>query len=173
MKHSDHLLNIDHKMLSFASPVKIALALVTTCYLLHTIGAQNCPMLTLSDLGSNQTFSSMGLVSTLLLDNQVQIIDFNIVCLSSGVLRDTYSTASVVISYMCEGGVCAERVPGVLTDQFVFLCNGDVWGNSVNLIMNPSASLSTPLDTSCSECTADPEISDPVTLCISKLLHNP
>lgn len=156
-------------MLLMVSLAKASLAVVT---LLLTIraGSANCPLLTLSDLGSNEMFTSMGLVSAVLPDNQpVQIVDFNIVCLSSGMLRDTYSSASVVISYMCAGGTCTGRNPGTVTDQFVFSCNGDVWGgNFSNVITDPIADLTTPLETSCSGCRTVPEISDGVTLCICK-----
>lgn len=132
----------------------VALILAVLSALTPTIRAGSpggCPLLTLSDLGSNLTFSTAGLVSSALTADgnpPVQIRDFNIVCLSTGIQRNTYSSASVVIRYGCESGQCRSGEMGL----FFFSCSIDVWELGPPPDTNPLANLTTPLETSCSMC---------------------
>ena len=83
-------------------------------------------------------------------DLHVQILESNVVCLSQGSVKNTYSTVSVVIRYTA-GGIES-------TSQVEYECSrtdsGPVWGVSNPVVVNDSliATLTTPMRTDCSRC---------------------
>lgn len=150
-------------MLSTALPTAASF-LIIVLSLLHTSGAQtsaNCPLLTLADLGTNETLSDVGLVSAST-GNLVQILDFNIECLVSGEFRDTYSSAGVVVLYQCgdpNGGECVDTA-GVIETQLVFPCTNGTWQPAELTLDNsfPGEVLrDNPLLTNCFRCELFPE----------------
>ena len=93
-----------------------------------------CPILTISDLG-NVSSSSTGLIVTALTfasqgggANDIQLVDYNIVCLAQGTVEDRYSMVSVIASYFLDGATT------VTTNQFHFQCVSGAW--SINVLNN-------------------------------------
>ena len=117
----------------------------------------NCPMLTLSDLGSNDSVSSEGIISRAV-GFPVQIVRFNILCLSSGGMFNTYQSTSVLVGYFCPscpGNGTMEEI----VEQFTFDCsqvgsNQFVWNNSDVMRALPTelATFNSPTNTNCALC---------------------
>ena len=136
----------------------------------------NCMMVNPSDLGSQDSFSEDGIIAEIV-DGEVQLVDFNVVCLSSGSLRNTYRSASVLAEYNCRGSCFGGT--GLRINQFTFECgtlNQWVAIMSVDGSLNDSirtdsmATMTTPLETFCANCM-DPrfnEASDSITHCESE-----
>jgi hypothetical protein len=155
-------------------------------------GSGSCLPLVVDDLGST-TMRGMneqpfGIVRSALSvpelgPPEVVILDFNIVCESAGLTRDTASSVSVVVTFECTGSSlqCAGGGAGPvnLTQQFTFRC-----AEIINLVTyeplfipvpfitrtNPVASLDTLPDTQCGLCL-DPSNGmpvDDVTHCIGE-----
>ena len=136
----------------------------------HLVNAQNCPLITLEDLGSTTNFSQTGLISEAIStggDNTpnifVQIIQFNVVCDASGERKSTSNYVSVLVEYVCSGGVPAE-CDGMnrLTRQFQLECNDQIMYSSTvfgtrtyAVTENPTVNFSTPLDNRCRACVDD------------------
>ena len=130
-----------------------------------------CPLIEGSELGTTSTMSPNGLISDAYLSvmgdptlpPSVQLFNYTIVCLHAGNMRDTYSSTSVVASYMCMGSpaVCNGAM---LLSQFEFECvdrnMGPEWvpgvgGSTANVITTPAdGRLSTPLRSDCGACTS-------------------
>ena len=97
----------------------------------------DCSILTSSDLGSNITFSSEGLLAESLFkfQNSTQhlmywVMDFNIICLSQGTSKEKYTSSSVVVAYLVKNGdihVSSQRI-----GLFHFRCYNLNW--KLNLI---------------------------------------
>lgn len=142
--------------------------LVLSLTLFHSTCGQitnSCPMI------APQTLST---VVAMARGEPVNVEAFQVVCLSSGLLRDTYSSASVLVTYTCS------QCMGTLVEQFTFYCNGSAqwsWDGEFDIIrMDPSVDLSTVVEKRCSLCI-DPgnfdgslQPYDNVTHCISKSL---
>lgn len=141
--------------------VEIFFALTVLYTLVHTTSGQDdCPPLTLADLGSNVTSTTMGLISPALDGGPpVRIIDFNIVCLAQGTRRNTFSTASVLVQYSMDQP--AE------TDLFFLTCRNGNW-SSTGAFFSPTATLSTPTNTSCFRCGFGEVTPEMVTFCHGK-----
>ena len=100
-----------------------------------------CPILTTSDLGNNVSSSSTGLIVTALAfatqgggANDIQLVDYNIVCLAQGTVEDRYRMVSVIASYFLDGATT------VTTNQFHFQCVSGAW--SINVFNNFDNSVS-------------------------------
>ena len=144
------------------------LTIKTVClWLVYLAKAQNCPLITLEDLGSTTNFSDTGLISEAIStggDNTpnipVQIIRFNVVCDASGERKSTSNFVSVLVEYLCSGGVPAEcDGTNPVTKQFQLQCNDQimytsaVFGTQTFAVTNdPTVNFSTPLDNRCRAC---------------------
>ena len=90
-------------------------------------------------------------------DAEINVRDFNFVCLTPGMFRGTYRKLSVVVSYDCSGStLCPSASP---VSQFDFACNTDemwidqLFGTSEFARTNVAdATLTTPNRTNCSVC---------------------
>ena len=125
----------------------------------------DCLAFNVNDLGATNMPTQAGLVGSALLavsgdpslPVSVQVHNSNIVCLTSGRTRDTYSGVSVVVNYTCTGPLfqCAGNP---IRSQFEFECVAGTWtasvgGSAANIITTPpSGSLSTILRTDCGLC---------------------
>ena len=144
-----------------------------------TVMGQQCPMLQMDDLGNSSTFSSTGLLAEALVASgevnvSVQLVDFHMVCLGQGAMRDTFQTISVVVVYR-------NASDGInYTVQVEYICGiGMMWswdilantgqGGISSLSFNPSATLLTPRRLDCSLCV-NPSIA-PGTLVVTTLEH--
>ena len=100
---------------------------------------------------SNEAIGGSGSGDTIINDLHVQILESNVVCLSQGSVKNTYSTVSVVIRYTADG---IES-----TSQVEYECSrtdsGPVWGVGNPVVVNDSlvaATLTTPMRSDCSRC---------------------
>ena len=142
--------------------------------------SSSCLPITVNDIGSTTEFSSDGLVaqSIVLLgtrqlaDTQipVRIRNFTVVCDASGDRRNTSSFVSVVVEFECifsSSDASWSSCDGstIVIRQYQFQCieqNGQVvWdaivsGSTTHVqTLNPTATLSTPLDNQCRRCIDD------------------
>lgn len=142
--------------MSVISCIWVALNIpVSSAILLH---ATDCPEFKLAYLGSTITYIKSGLLASALQhgkDNSMlyKVVDHNIVCLSQGSVKDSYSTVSIFVNYMIQGQRDTSR------DQFHFQCINDEW--SIRVFANPKlsrsnssikANLLTPLRQDCWAC---------------------
>ena len=129
----------------------------------------NCLPLSETDLGTANAPSTTGLVGaafqavsgepSMHMPVSVQVHASNIVCLSSGLIRNTYRGVSVVVNYTCTGAP-SECTGNPTLSQFEFECvaNPVRWAASVdgsasNIITTPpDGSLSTTPRTDCIVC---------------------
>ena len=126
--------------------------------------SQECPIFEESLLGSTSGSSTTGLVRDAIAAGlgegatvNVLVHASNIVCLTSGRTRDTYTGVSIVVNYTCSSAPACTGNPTL--SQFDFGCvSGSVWGGSVfgsadSIITTPpTGSLSTTLRTDCGVC---------------------
>ena len=89
----------------------------------------------------------------------VQVLDYNIVCQTIGMQRDTFRSVSVVVNYTCDGISWAFCDGTPLLSQFEFECgSGNAWiagyGGSTDGIFTQMSDgdLSTPPRTDCGVC---------------------
>ena len=155
-------------MVSCKVPLLIA-AVLWLCF--AKIRSQLCPLIEGSELGTTNTTSPNGLISDAyqsvtgetIAPPLVQLFNYTIVCLHAGNMRDTYSSTSVVASYMCMGSPAVCNGSMVLS-QFEFECvdrgMGPEWipgvgRSTANVITTPAdGRLSTPLRRDCGTCTS-------------------
>ena len=142
---------------------KSILLLFSTCFLFSPSLSQifgNCPMITVSDLGSTADVSSEGLAAGIV-GLPIQIQESTTLCVSSGTLRSTYQSASVLIRYQCPN--CTNEIN---VHQFTFICDYNRWtGNPVSSINHdPQASFNMETDTHCLFCS--PSLGSSTTQCI-------
>ena len=128
----------------------------------------DCPPFDVSLLGATDMQTTDGLVGAALRAANgdpampsVQVHNSNIVCITNGRTRDTYSGVSVVVNYTCTGGSPSGCTGNPTVSQFEFECvTGPTWTTSVggsasNIITTPSnGTLSTPLRTDCGVCVS-------------------
>lgn len=156
----------------------------------------SCLPITLQDLGSNETLSSIGLLPRALRDQlsvqepDVRVFDFHVVCETAGEMRGTVSSVSLIVDFECRGAACRGVSPNNTvvnsTEQIQFNCTFSTFevGNSppfyqdffLNGMLrtdNPTGTFLTPLDNRCGFCSDPTSISlpaDPDTHCVGKKL---
>ena len=129
----------------------------------------DCIPLSETDLGTANAPRTTGLVGAAFqavsgdpsMPVSVQVHDSNIVCLSGGLIWNTYRGVSVVVNYTCTGAP-SECTGNPTLSQFEFECvaNPVRWapsvdGSAANIITTPpDASLSTTLRTDCIVCVS-------------------
>ena len=142
-------------------PLQARFVIVSTLLLRFpsTTKGQDCPKLnSSSDLGNTTASSTVGLLADILAavdggaNPSVQILEFNTVCLSQGILQDTYTSTSVVVRY--RGGDGNES-----TVQVEYECSAGMWDLSNQLAIDtmPIANLTTPVKTTCALCRHSPQ----------------
>lgn len=131
----------------------------------------DCPPLVGSDLGDNESFSQAGLISEAVRadtaqqnQTEVQLLNYTIVCVAQGTVRDTWRMVSGVARYMIDG----EASPATTT-QFHFQCESDGSGwnttvvNSTDYVLTqPDATLDTPPRTDCALCISPSQLPEAV-----------
>lgn len=147
----------------------------------------NCPMLTGAELGNQEMLSIEGLVALALFgieqpdDPMVRILDYQIVCESAGLFRNTASSVSVIVEFECQTVSCEgsnANTPVNRTEQFQFDCSEILPGrieyqsftSPFRRTREPNGSLDTALDDRCGLCI-DPRAglpADPNTHCVGK-----
>ncbi len=165
-------------------------AVLVIASLMFGLAIGQCPQLEAGDLGTLNTTSTDGLISTALTTGQgsqrpdVQLHSFNTVCLATTRFRDTYRFTSVVANYTCSRtahAICNEAIPRV--SQFDFQCvdmSGaptwitNVFGSEQFVVSDPAdGNLDTPLRTDCAFCVNPLQLSsfvvDNTTHCLREL----
>ena len=145
--------------------------------------SSSCLSITINDLGNTTSFSSDGLVADGIVPQgesgtniPVRIMNYTIVCDTSGNRRNTSSYVSVVVQFQCDFQstdstltVCNGNT--IVTRQYQFQCidrNGQsIWDASVSgntffvQTLDPNATLSTPLANQCRRCIDEQQSSSP------------
>ena len=131
---------------------------LASCSIFLQLVSSQCDLLSRSDLAGEE--SGAGLISEALRSStggssltNISLVDYSLVCLSTGGTRDTFGSASVVAEYTEGGG------SGSTHSQFEFECgvNG-AWrvtagGSNDSLVTTPpDATLNTTLRSDCSLC---------------------
>ena len=148
--------------------------------LVYFASAQSsCAPITVGDLGNTTDFSDVGLVPRAATPAgetgdgvPVRIMDYNIVCDASGMNRSTSSFVSVVVQFQCDfpsgTGTLADCDANTnVTRQYQFSCisgewNGVISGNDLFVqTLNPTATLTTPLNNQCRRCIDDQQSINP------------
>ena len=159
------------------SSILFGLSLSVAYIYLANAQSQSCPSITINDLGSTTSISSNGLVADGLVppgeadvDIPVRIMNYTIVCDTSGNRRNTSSYVSVVVQFQCEFQSTTSTLTvcdgsTMVTRQYQFQCidrNGQpIWDASVSgntffvQTLDPTATLSTPLANQCRRCIDD------------------
>ena len=96
------------------------------------VSQTECPLITAPELGDNMSSSSTGLIVAALAfasqgggANDIQLVDYNVVCLAQGTVEDRYRMVSVIASYFLDGATT------VTTNQFHFQCVSGAWSITV------------------------------------------
>lgn len=141
------------------SHISLPLFIIVICSSINSIQCQlngSCSMVVASDLGSTSNFSRAGIVGRFISGTGAQILEFNVICLSTSVRRNTYRTAAVTVRYSCLA--CNQSSPGTVMDVTeVFTLGCDGFTNSWTALGSdpvPLTFLSTPLEKKCSSCIA-------------------
>jgi hypothetical protein len=110
----------------------------------------------------------------------VRIIDFSVVCESSGIVRDSISSISLVVNFECVGTICGNEVSN-RTEQFQYDCLANTTlpkpnkslGRRVRSLSTTATLMTTPMVAcgDCSEEVVDEMVPDPVTHCVGMLLQ--
>ena len=158
-----------------------------TCF---TNVLSSCPPITVGDLGSTTNFSDVGLVPLAVRPPgepinsiPVRIINYHVVCDTSGTGRDTSTFVSVLVLFQCNflsgaGTLAVCDGSTIVTRQYQFSCISGEWNTVISgsalfvQTLNPTATLTTPLDNQCRRCideqqSTNPNI-DPTTHCDRK-----
>ncbi len=138
--------------------LKVLLACVVLALSLPAVRGQgeDCPMLLESELGDTTAVTGTGLLADALslsgdAGTIVQLLQFNIVCLAQGTVRDTNRSLSLIAEYRDAGGTVA-------TTQLHLQCVGGTWstnnfGSSSTAASTPTnGTLTTTLRTDCFLC---------------------
>ena len=128
-----------------------------------------CERITIDDLGRSDMLENTGLVADVVSPTgdgpnaaAVRILNMTIVCEAQHMMQDRYRYTSVVVSFNCSTtdvrvSECADSSV-VHTEQFDFGCVGGEWSRNILTVSdaarttNPTATLSTGLDTGCILC---------------------
>ena len=121
--------------------------------------ATQCSLLTAQDLagdaasgaGGGLIASAIQVTSNYTSVTNVELLEYNLVCLSTSGIRDKFSYVSVVAEYRIDNQTDSNM------SQFEFGCNGVIWGltngSSDDIVTTPpDARLNTTLRTDCSRC---------------------
>ena len=143
-----------------------------------------CKRITKDVLGNSSELVNTGLVADIItppgIQTLVRIVDMNIVCEAQHMMEDRYRYTSVVVSFNCF--TSDPRLPEchnssvVITEQFDLGCNGGAWTASILSVdnqartSNPTANLTTELDTCCILCL-NPVHPSAVTFSVSTVTH--
>lgn len=130
-----------------------------------------CPPITIDDLGNTTAFTTDGLIARALFFNVVNlefngdnvptlILDYRVLCESAGMLRNTISSFSALVTYQCDANTfgCDRSNQ---TDQFQFSCQENDWAIFVGLddrfviTFDQTATFSTEPNDRCSMCIDD------------------
>ncbi len=145
------------------------------CSITGRNGGGDCSILVANDL-VNAANNTAGIIPSVLGGVPVVLIDFELVCLSSGTQRDTYHSVSVIARYQRLDNGTTHR------DQFTFDCSPEinVWvplsQNNPDEVLRDDPqviqNVNVTLDTNCGLCI-NPQIGevfnpDPLTFCASK-----
>ena len=179
-----------------ASNLLLFLGVVCAASLVRVIHCQDaCERITTDDLGRSDMLENSGLVATALTPTgeagnvvDVRILDVTIICEAQHEMQDRYRYTSVVVSFNClttdaRVSECNDS-SAVLTEQYDFGCTGGAWSRNILTVTtaartaNPTATLSTGLDTGCILCInpSNPEAAflpspvDSVTHCVGEFL---
>ncbi len=144
------------KHFQFVKLGAVALLLVLLCPPTVRGQGEDCPMLLESELGDTTAVTGTGLLADALslsgdAGSIVQLLQFNIVCLAQGTVRDTYRSLSLIAEYRDAGGTVA-------TIQLHLQCVGGTWstrnfGSSSAAASTPTnGTLTTTLRTDCFLC---------------------
>ena len=155
----------------------------------------HCMRITVDDLGRFDMLSRDGILSSILTPTGeaspytfVRILNMTIVCEAQHMMQDRYRYTSVVVSFNCL--TTDDRVPEcanssvVNKEQFDFGCVSGAWSPNILTVStaarttNPTATLSTALDTDCILCINPNNAEarflsspvDSVTHCVGKLV---
>ena len=123
--------------------------------------SRDCPKLQQSEIGDTNAPTSSGfLAEALSSSSQVQLLQFNVVCLVQGSVNGTYRSTSVIVTYMEEGGT------ETLTTQLNLQCvdgspSPPQWstmydGSTADASSDTTGDLTTALRTDCFLCV-DPD----------------
>ncbi len=131
----------------------------------------SCTPITTADIGNITSLSTTGLVAKFLSDSNVnptmvRIIEYNVVCESLGLIRETVASTSFIVQYECLGSGCLGNDPTIVQTflhQFQMHCNrGPPPSFSVpsifsvfpeNIItVDPTGDLFTPASDGCGSC---------------------
>ena len=156
---------------------KVIYALIVLLALAYSrrVKSQYCSPITIEALGNPSVLTKSGLLTELIFLDRgspppeplIRIIDYTVVCSSPGSQRNTYSYVSVVVEFQCKS-LYHRDCDGetVLTWQFHFACvshrGRTRWVRHWEYfyIENPTANMTTPLDTQCRRCV-DPRVNSP------------
>ena len=172
------------------------LSLVALCITLlsKVVYSQDaCERIIVDNLGRSDMLGNTGLVASVMAPTgeagnivDVRILNMTIVCEAQHMMQDRYRYTSVVVSFNCF--TADNRVPEcadssvVNTEQFDFGCVSGAWSRNIlsdstaARTTNPTATLSTGLDTDCIVCINPnnaeamflPNPVDSVTHCVGK-----
>lgn len=142
----------------------------------------DCFPLSEEDLGNTTTFSQAGLISMALIDNttiqpEVLLLDYNVVCIAQGTMKERWRMVSGVAQYMVRG----DQKPVI--KQFHFQCEsyGSGWTNTVLnstdfVLTAPSATTNTSNRTDCALCVSPDQLpgvgADNEQHCVGKLFFH-
>ena len=138
---------------------KLILLLCVSAAVVSQGSAQNCPIITASELGSTTVASSDGIVPDSLRENTdgdaarpvLLIYDFQVTCSVAGNAPETYQRLSIVVALFCDGtapsgaGILACDATssplggaGNFTVQIDMICEGTTWarGTGVDIVGN-------------------------------------
>ena len=135
----------------------------------QSVGPFDCPAFTADLLGSTTAASTTGLVRDAFAANTgetspsaitVQVHASNIVCLTSGRTRNTYSGVSVIVNYTCNGASNPACNGNPTNSQFDFECvsgpirwAASVGGSADNIVTTPpTGNFATTLRRDCGVC---------------------
>ena len=120
--------------------------------------AQNCPIITESDLGSTTVPSNVGVIPNALRENTdgaaarpaLLIYDYQVTCSVAGIVPETYQRLSIVVALYCDGTTSGTGIlacdatsnplggAGNFTVQIDMICTGTTWarGTGIDIIGN-------------------------------------
>ena len=136
----------------------LILLLCVTAAVVSQGSAQNCPLITASELGSTTVASSDGIVPDSLRENTdgdaarpvLLIHDFQVTCSVAGNAPETYQRLSIVVALFCDGTASGAGIlacddtsnplggAGNFTVQIDMICAGTTWarGTGVAIVGN-------------------------------------
>ena len=90
----------------------------------------DCNLLSITDFGTVNFSSPLGLVSSLNSGISVRILDYQVVCEAAGVSRGKFSSFSAIVTYECIGDFCGDQDVAIYIMQYNFDCNNHADGAS-------------------------------------------